>query len=195
MARVGRSLARGERMSVRLRQLPVGSMLSAQGLLSGAALAFVGEEQGASRRPRTPVPNAVIAEFHSMEEKGSDVNLAAYLLNDAWMNLFDVAVVVSNATDLVVPIRMVNEERQRPVFIVCPGALADRTAVAASRQPCPPRSTRDAEGRATSGLDSRHRHSETRTLVAPGSASPQHRRRRSTCPTSLVSASQSTPAS
>jgi len=50
-----------------------------------------------------------------------------------------------------------------------PRALANRTAVAASRQPCPPRSTRDAEGRAASGLDPRHRHSETRTLVA-GSA-------------------------
>ena len=34
-----------------------------------------------------------------MEEKGSDVNLAAYLLNDAWMNLFEAAVVVSNDTD------------------------------------------------------------------------------------------------
>ena len=77
--------------------------------------------EGASRRPRPPIPNAVIAEFHSMEEKGSDVNLAAYLLNDAWMNLFEAAVVVSNDTDLVVPIRMVIEERQRPVFIVCPG--------------------------------------------------------------------------
>ena len=27
-----------------------------------------------------------------MEEKGSDVTLAAYLLNDAWKNLFEAAV-------------------------------------------------------------------------------------------------------
>ena len=54
-----------------------------------------------------PLPNAVIAEFHTMEEKGSDVNMAAHLLNDAWQDLFESAVVISNDTDLVVPIRMV----------------------------------------------------------------------------------------
>ena len=75
-----------------------------------------GEEQEAFRRPRTPVPNAVIAEFHSMEEKGSDVNLAAYLLNDAWMNLFEAAVVVSNDTDRDV-------EGNRPERGILMGAL------------------------------------------------------------------------
>ena len=39
---VGCSLAHGERTGVRMRQLPAGSMLSAQGLLSGAALACFG---------------------------------------------------------------------------------------------------------------------------------------------------------
>ena len=68
-----------------------------------------------------PVPDALIAEFHTMEEKDSDVNLAAHLLNDAWKNLFEVAVVISNDTDLVVPIRMVTSEHRRPVFVVCPG--------------------------------------------------------------------------
>ena len=76
---------------------------------------------GARRTPRIPVPGAVIAEFHTMEEKGSDVNLAAYLLDDAWKNRFEAAAVVSNDTDLVVPIRMVAEERKKPVFVVCPG--------------------------------------------------------------------------
>jgi hypothetical protein len=41
------------------------------------------------------------------EEKGSDVNLASHLVNDGWKNIFDVAVVVSNDTDLVEPIRIV----------------------------------------------------------------------------------------
>ena len=71
--------------------------------------------------PMTPLRDAVIAEFHTMEEKGSDVNLAAHLLNDAWKDRFEAAVVISNDTDLVVPIRMVAEERRRPVFVVCPG--------------------------------------------------------------------------
>ena len=56
-----------------------------------------------------------------MEEKGSDVNLAAHLLNDAWKGLFDAAVVISNDTDLITPIRMVAVERAKPVFVVCPG--------------------------------------------------------------------------
>ncbi len=65
--------------------------------------------------------DALVAEFHAMEEKGSDVNLAVHLLNDAWNDLFDAAAVISNDTDLVTPIRMVTEERDKPVFIVCPG--------------------------------------------------------------------------
>ncbi len=56
-----------------------------------------------------------------MEEKGSDVNLAVHLLNDAWNGLFDAAAVISNDTDLVTPIRMVTAQRGKPVFIVCPG--------------------------------------------------------------------------
>lgn len=40
------------------------------------------------------------------EEKGSDVNLAIHLLNDAWNNRFDVAVVVSNDSDLAEAMRL-----------------------------------------------------------------------------------------
>ena len=68
-----------------------------------------------------PGRDTVIAEFHTMEEKGSDVNLAAYLLDDAWKDRFEAAAVISNDTDLVVPIRMVAEDRKKPVFVVCPG--------------------------------------------------------------------------
>ena len=73
------------------------------------------------RKAAAPRPDAVIAEVHTMEEKGSDVNLAAHLLNDAWKDLYEVAVVISNDTDLVTPIRMVTTERGKPVFVVCPG--------------------------------------------------------------------------
>lgn len=75
------------------------------------------------KRPKRkrPMENAVIAEVHTMEEKGSDVNLAAHLLNDAWKGLFDMAIVISNDTDLVTPIRMVTIEREKPVMVVCPG--------------------------------------------------------------------------
>jgi hypothetical protein len=67
------------------------------------------------------VAKALITEVHTMEEKGSDVNLAAHLLNDAWKNAFEAAAVISNDTDLVTPIQMVSVERGKPVFVVCPG--------------------------------------------------------------------------
>ena len=56
-----------------------------------------------------------------MEEKGSDVNLAAHLLNDAWKDVFEAAAVVSNDTDLIEPIRMVAVDMGKIVFVVCPG--------------------------------------------------------------------------
>ena len=72
------------------------------------------------KRVGWPISTAVIVETHTMEEKGSDVNLAVHLLNDAWMDRFDVAAVVSNDTDLVEPIRMVSVERGKEVIAVCP---------------------------------------------------------------------------
>jgi hypothetical protein len=79
--------------------------------------------RGAPRVKPTPQPlaNALITEVHAMEEKGSDVNLAAHLLNDAWKGSFEAAAVFSNDTDLIEPIRMVAKERNKAVFVVCPG--------------------------------------------------------------------------
>jgi hypothetical protein len=44
------------------------------------------------------------------EEKGSDVNLATHLLHDAHLGRFDIAVVVSNDSDLLEPIKIVRHE-------------------------------------------------------------------------------------
>jgi hypothetical protein len=76
---------------------------------------------GPRSKHQAPLSGALIAQVHTMEEKGSDVNLAAHLLNDAWKGLFDAAVVISNDTDLITPIRMVAVERAKPVFVICPG--------------------------------------------------------------------------
>lgn len=54
------------------------------------------------------------------EEKGSDVNLASYLLLDAFDGDFDVAAVVSNDSDLVEPIRLVQERFGLPVGVFSP---------------------------------------------------------------------------
>jgi uncharacterized LabA/DUF88 family protein len=108
--------------------LPAGSHRVDGGSLStpGTLVVHTYPPKGAQRTTSTtqPLADALVAEVHAMEEKGSDVNLAAHLLNDAWKNAFEAAVVFSNDTDLVEPIRMVAVERAKPVFVVCPGRWA-----------------------------------------------------------------------
>lgn len=53
------------------------------------------------------------------EEKGSDVNLATHLLMDAFDDLFDVAVVVSNDSDLAEPMRLVKQRFGKTVGLLC----------------------------------------------------------------------------
>ena len=57
--------------------------------------------------------NNIHVKVSTMEEKGSDVNLACHLLNDSWKNLFDLALVMSNDSDLVESIKMVIRERNK----------------------------------------------------------------------------------
>lgn len=54
------------------------------------------------------------------EEKGSDVNLASHLLHDAFKGHFDVAVLITNDSDLALPVRMVREVCKLPVGILNP---------------------------------------------------------------------------
>ena len=54
------------------------------------------------------------------EEKGSDVNLASYLLIDAADDLFDVAVIVSNDSDLKEPIRLVKSRFGKRIVLLGP---------------------------------------------------------------------------
>lgn len=54
------------------------------------------------------------------EEKGSDVNLATYLLLDAFKNAYDTAVVVSNDSDLSEAIRVAQSELGVRVGIINP---------------------------------------------------------------------------
>lgn len=66
-------------------------------------------------RPLVNNPTTFV-EVYDTEEKGSDVNLATHLLNDAWKDQFDVALVYSQDSDLLEPLRIVKEERHK---IVC----------------------------------------------------------------------------
>lgn len=54
------------------------------------------------------------------EEKGSDVNLATHLLNDAHHNRFDVAVVISNDSDLLAPIKIARADMGKKVGVLNP---------------------------------------------------------------------------
>jgi len=66
------------------------------------------------------VPLPVMVKVHKIEEKGSDVNLASHLVRDAITGAFDQALVISNDTDLVEPIRIATAEANKRVGIVAP---------------------------------------------------------------------------
>ena len=54
------------------------------------------------------------------EEKGSDVNLASHLVHDAFRKQFEVAVLITNDSDLAEPVRIVTKELNMPVGILNP---------------------------------------------------------------------------
>ncbi len=54
------------------------------------------------------------------EEKGSDVNLATYLVADAFRGRFEQALVISNDSDLEAPIALVRAELGLPVIVANP---------------------------------------------------------------------------
>jgi uncharacterized LabA/DUF88 family protein len=54
------------------------------------------------------------------DEKGSDVNLASYILTDAYESDYDIVVVISNDSDLVYPIDYVKRKLGKIVGIINP---------------------------------------------------------------------------
>ncbi|MEO5357607.1 MAG: NYN domain-containing protein [Nitrospirae bacterium YQR-1] len=67
-----------------------------------------------------PQNNVKLAEVIKTEEKGSDVNLAVHLLNDAWLNLYDCAVIISNDSDLLEAIRIVKVQCKKQIGLFIP---------------------------------------------------------------------------
>lgn len=65
-----------------------------------------------------PEPNVV--KVIKSEEKGSDVNLGAHLVRDAFTDAFDVAVVITNDSDLVEPMRIAIAEAGKRVGLLVP---------------------------------------------------------------------------
>lgn len=54
------------------------------------------------------------------EEKGSDVNIASHLLLDAHLSRFDQAIIVSNDSDLLTPIKFVRRDFKKRVGVLNP---------------------------------------------------------------------------
>ena len=69
--------------------------------------------------PRSPFGNGY-AKVIKTEEKGSDVNIATHLLLDGFRNDYELAVVVSNDSDLLMPIQVVTQEFGKPVGLLNP---------------------------------------------------------------------------
>lgn len=62
----------------------------------------------------------------TQEEKGSDVNLAVHLVHDAHLGRYDMAVVISNDSDLAEALRLVRTELKLRVGLLCPCKPASR---------------------------------------------------------------------
>ena len=74
--------------------------------------------------PRGPYTADVVR----TEEKGSDVNLASYMLVDGFDRDYELAIVVSNDSDLVEPIRLVRERLGLSVGLLNPQMDEHKTA-------------------------------------------------------------------
>lgn len=67
-----------------------------------------------------PTADQQFAKVLKTEEKGSDVNIATYLLRDGYRDEFDAAVLITNDSDLLEPVRIVRHELNKTVGILCP---------------------------------------------------------------------------
>ncbi|MBC7879420.1 MAG: NYN domain-containing protein [Anaerolineales bacterium] len=71
------------------------------------------------KMPLSPIGSGY-AKVIKTEEKGSDVNIATHLLMDGFKNDYELAVVVSNDSDLLMPIQVVTQEFGKPVGLLNP---------------------------------------------------------------------------
>ncbi|MER6827001.1 NYN domain-containing protein [Streptosporangium sp. NPDC000563] len=87
------------------------------------------------RLANPPLDGPSVAEVIKVEEKGTDVNLGAYLVADALTCDYEAAVVISNDADLAEPIRMVRQDYGLPVGIFNPQHPRKRSGELEKTQP------------------------------------------------------------
>lgn len=78
------------------------------------------------------LPAPEVVKVVKSEEKGSDVNLGAHLVRDAFVDAFDVAVVLTNDSDLVEPIRIATLEANKRVGLLVPVKYPNQGLMAAA---------------------------------------------------------------
>jgi hypothetical protein len=76
-------------------------------------------------------------EVWKSEEKGSDVNLSVCLLADAFLDCYDVALVVSNDSDLGMAMDLVQQHTHKKVGALLPNRWLSRTEMARGDRPRP----------------------------------------------------------
>lgn len=69
-----------------------------------------------TKRLVAPIDGHRTALVYDTTEKGSDVNLAVHLLNDAWQNRYDCAVIISGDSDLAESVRLVKQHHPKKVI-------------------------------------------------------------------------------
>jgi hypothetical protein len=102
-----------------LRTLPNLSIHLGQFLESQVRMPYVTPPAGG--------PNTALVK--KTEEKGSDVNLASYMLLDGFRKEYDAAIVISNDSDLAEPVRMVRKELGLKVVVLLPCGPNSRPSV------------------------------------------------------------------
>ncbi|WP_158787526.1 NYN domain-containing protein [Granulicella sp. L46] len=88
-----------------------------------------------ARLAHPPAGGSRYADVLKMEEKGSDVNIATYMLVDAFRADCDQLIVITNDSDLAEPVRIINKELKIPVGIFNPQTAdtARRSSVRSGR--------------------------------------------------------------
>jgi uncharacterized LabA/DUF88 family protein len=72
------------------------------------------------RLAKTPSKGSAFVEVVCSEEKGSDVNLASYMLVDALGRECDKTVLISNDSDLKLPVQLLKDDLKQHVLVIAP---------------------------------------------------------------------------
>ena len=61
-----------------------------------------------------------IVEVSKFEEKGSDVNLASYMLLDCFQDKHNIPILLSNDSDISTPLKLIKISFKRPIGLITP---------------------------------------------------------------------------